>query len=492
MMFQALARLGRRRRALALTAGALAVLGSFGACGTSSSQSEYPDGGAPAVDAPVTPVEGGPCVGLACASTDGAPGCVGLQCQQVACAGGAKTTVSGTVYDPAGRVPIYNAFVYVPNSEPAAIQDGASCDRCDGQLTGRPLVVAATDAAGRFRLENVPVGSSIPLVIQVGKWRRQVKIPAVAACVDTEVDAGLTRLPRNRGEGHIPKMALSTGAADPLECLLRKIGLDDSEFGVEGSPARVHLFAGGGYTSDGTPFAATRSFANGADFTPSTGLWKDAASLRRYDVVLLSCEGDENDASKPDAARVALDEYSRSGGRVFASHYHNTFFSASPSPEVRSVATWTDTRPDPAGRTETIQGTVETAFPKGAAMKEWLKNTGSLAPEGTLPIQETRHNVERLGPGALGWIRVSNPKAGGAEAVQYFSYNAPLGVPDAEVCGRVVFSNLHVGAGNSPGSPFPGGCTADPLTPQQKALTFMLFDLSSCVQRDDQAPQVPR
>ena len=143
-------------------------------------------------------------------------------------------------------MPLYNVNVYVPNAPLDPIPEGASCDRCSAQLSGKPIATALTDANGRFVLENVPVVANLPIVIQVGKWRREITLASVTACVDNPItDANLTRLPRTKAEGHIPKMALTTGGSDALECLLRKIGIADAEFTTDTGNGRVHLYIGG-------------------------------------------------------------------------------------------------------------------------------------------------------------------------------------------------------------------------------------------------------
>ena len=194
-----------------------------------------------------------PCTGLRCQQ----PTCFGAGCAVPACPSGMVTTVTGTVFDPAGKVPLYNAKVYVPNAPLAEIHEGPSCDACATSLSGDPITQADSDVAGHFTLTDMPVGNNIPIVVQIGKWRRQTTIANVPACVTTALtDPAQTRLPRNQSEGHIPKIALSTGGADALECLLRKIGIEDSEFTPETGTGRINLYAGGmnagNNTGDGT------------------------------------------------------------------------------------------------------------------------------------------------------------------------------------------------------------------------------------------------
>jgi hypothetical protein len=192
---------------------------------------------------------------------------------------------------------------------------------------------------------------------------------------------------------------------------------------------------------------------------------------------------------------AALYTYAKAGGRIFASHYHEYWFRTNPDPSVVGVATWVDPpHPDPAAKTTAAPSDISKTFPKAVALHDWLNNQGALDMQGKLDIVETRANVDgvNVDAGALDWIHLPNPNNGGASAVQYLTFNTPVGAADKDVCGRVVFNDLHVGAGggDTAGAAFPNGCTTSDLTAQQKALEFMLFDLSSCVQNDSQPPVV--
>ncbi len=406
-----------------------------------------------------------------------APACSGRRCDVPTCAPGETTAIEGTVFDPAGKVPLYDVLVYVPNGELAPLQQGASCDRC-GTISGDPIATAITDARGHFRLEGVPAGAKVPLVIQVGKWRRTIEVANVAKCATTKLADGLAQMPRNREQGDIPQIALVTGGFDELGCLMTRIGLDKTEYTDPSGKGAVHVFrgVGGGPLPTGTtPLAAD--------------LWKDEASLSRYDMVLLSCEGweyDEDDGSngnKTAATKEAMHAYAAKGGRVFATHYHYTWFKQSPEEDFRKVATWNE----PSSAYGTKSYAIDTSFPKGLAFAEWMKANGGTSPQGTVDVTNPASNVAAVDAKlAQRWLYTD----GASPSVGYFSFNTPVGAPEAEQCGRAVFSDVHV-SGEHGGSPVPSSCTNTKLTPQELALEFMLFDLAACVQPDAAIPKAP-
>jgi hypothetical protein len=416
---------------------------------------------------------------------EGGGGCTGLQCQQHACAGGGTTTLSGVVYDPAAKEPLYNVVVYVPNTAVKPLPSGASCASCNALYSGDPITATLTDATGAFTLKDVPDGANIPLVIQVGKWRKQVTIPTVTACQDNpQPDKSLT-LPRNGSEGDIPQIAISTGGYDSLECLLLRIGVDASEYGAgPGGGGHIHIFQGGthGPAAPNTSPPAPVS---------SQALWDTTNHLLPYDIVLLSCEGQEAAGMQ----QQALHDYASAGGRVFASHFHYSWFNSGPY-GTENLATWFPGSND----IHDINGVVVTTFPKGAALAQWLGNVGALS-GGLLPIKQARHNADVSPPNtpSQSWIIPDPTALQPPNASEYFSFNTPTNAPlddagEPAYCGRVVFSDLHVGAASQdyPQTKVaPTGCANIDLSPQEKALEFMLFDLSSCVTSDKVPPQPP-
>ncbi len=148
------------------------------------------------------------------------------------CPAGVHTTVSGIVYDPSFQDPLYNITVFAPKSATLpAMPKGAACLSCDA-LYPPFFGSAVTDATGHFRVDNVPPGTNVPLVVQTGKWRKEFMIPSVTKCIDNPQPDKMLRMPKNEimGDGNMPDFAISTGASDSLECLLLRIGVDAVEW----------------------------------------------------------------------------------------------------------------------------------------------------------------------------------------------------------------------------------------------------------------------
>ena len=112
-------------------------------------------------------------------------------------------------------------------------------------------------------------------------------------------------------------------------------------------------------------------------------------------------------------------------------------------------------------------------------------------PFGQFNVQDGRQHTQTLDPAARVWVTHENGGSLG-KRTEYFSFNSPIGAAPEDQCGRMVFSDIHVsaGAGNANGD-FPSACSNTPLSEQEKALIFMLFDLSACVIPDDKPPCPP-
>jgi len=457
------------------------------------------------------------------------------------CTGNATTTISGTVYDPAIQDPLYNVTVYIPSAPLPALPKGANCNSCSDLYPATVIASTVTDEHGQFTITKANPGpvipeGTVPLVIQTGKWRMQVTAN-VTKCIDNPQADKTLHLPTSAAEGDLPDIAISTGTSDSLECLPLRIGVAATEYtsGAAG-PGHIHVFQGNGATT-----------AAGAPMS-SAALWDTTADLMANDAVLLSCEGAET-ANMTAASQQSMWNYAGGGGRVFASHFHYAWFSnvlggangfgggagvTTPNTgpfAMANLAKWTpgSNTISPMDMTS-LPGDVVTTlnvgggpFPEGMALGTWLGVVGALT-NGQLPIWFSRHNAD-VGPmntPSQPWIVLDPSVAAAPSATQYFSFDTPIGAPAGGTCGRVVYSDLHVSGGPGMGEPgvladyagaggmrvrggmggmggvgrggnagvTPAGCAMHPLTPQEKALEFMLFDLTSCLQSVGQPPKM--
>lgn len=424
------------------------------------------------------------------------------------------TRLTGRVITPgrddentANQVGVPNAVVYILRNNrvedlppiAAGLPSGeTSCDRCEDQDLGPVLAGAVTDATGSYVLEgNIPVGVEFLLVVKAGKFRRAVPLTleADAACKTTALPSALpdnpTRLPRTMSDGlavNIPRIAISTGQIDAMECVFEKMGLSHDEFGNPGPDGaadnRVHVYRGG--SSDGPAGARID------DETPhDAALYGELGRLEQYDLVVADCEGLSWDSSfnQRDAQGAAVREYVNRGGRLFASHLSFSWLHGNGTePYAETSATETGLAAAAEWESEFNLANSGTgrislgrplASPRIEGFADWMASEGiTTAPDHTFNIVQPRSQALSLGPATEEFVHIQDAR------VQQFSLNTPYGAPPEAACGRVAYSGFHVtaGTGTEPyiDAVFPEHCTGD-LTDQEKVLLYMLFDLGACV-----------
>jgi hypothetical protein len=458
------------------------------ACGGAIAPSPQADAGAEAADAGDEDGECDP-VWPCTPPADAMPPCKNLECQQVICGNGTTTSISGTVFDPSGALPLYDALVYVPNA-PLDPLGGPTCG-C-GVYSGAPLVAAVTDAKGRFSLVNAPAGSNIPLVIQIGAWRREIVVPVVSQCTDNPADHALTRLPRKQHEtgpnDNVPLVALVSGC-DALECMLtQRVGVDPSEITGPTGGGRIHVYRG----SD-----ADQGLPSGAG--DALTLFNDVATMKKYDAILLAsdCGGPHARGSN---AEQNLEAYLATGGRVLATHSQLNWFASSSQcassdacigdTTLSSMAAWR------SGSSQPAPYQTNTTFPSGKAMQDWYQNVTTLspfapyqAPLGVLPLVEPHSDLGATNQKttAAAWIVAGNPSA--TYDTHLFGVWTPMS--NGNPCGGIAFSSEEgVGPMTSAAQAWPASCSGSfagaDHTPNELALEYMLF--RTCYPIQEQPP----
>jgi hypothetical protein len=397
-----------------------------------------------------------------------------------------------------------------------------------------------TGPDGSFTITRTPVGQQIPIVVQLGKWRRMSFVNINNPCADNPMDPDLTRLPRSRGDGKkasLPRIAIATGAADRLQCLLLRMGVDASEFTNPDGPGSVNLYNQPPSLGSDPSGRYDLGVNSGAAFPDAAAFWSDLNQLAKYDIVLLACAGNQA-ATDPtrtvpnpitDSAKASLVKYLASGGRVLGEHYNWAWIrsyppksegqanTSVPSPLGSDVASWfpyvdaadPSSSAVPAGATSQVL--VDTSFAKGKDFAQWLVAAKAAQVLGTLSLigDVKRTAIDQLAgpPSAQRWLyqpaSAANP-TGTAAYTHYLSFNltssgqvVDRSTTDAtNLCGRFVYTGLHADAGDTSthpsdladdktkATPFPSCCAAGDLNPSEKAMEFMLLDLSACLSLD--------
>lgn len=382
------------------------------------------------------------------------------------------TTISGTVYDPrttASALPLPGVLVYATTGTVAPLPAGVQCLTTQNPPAAASTTTTAVD--GTFTLTNVPVNTAYTVVIQAGKWRRQFPVQVATAAV-----TGLSlHMPANRNEGDIPLIAIATGSADGVECVLRDMGIADTEFtddaGTVNAGGRIHLYQGSGsggqYITTSTPL--------------DTALTGNATTLNGYDMVMFPCQGAE--FAQTPSALANIMSFANTGGRVFTTHY--SFVWLDPNAPYNSpfppVANWHPDEDYPAP--DPGVATINTSFDDGATVAQWLENAGATEP-GTgneIQVSTLRHDTDGVIPPTQAWLTLNDPTDN--NPVMQMTFNAPVGAAASAQCGRVLFNEYHVIDQDIVPSPFPSTCpSGKPMSAQEEMLEYALFDLSSFVQ----------
>jgi hypothetical protein len=415
---------------------------------------------------------------------------------------GCTTTITGTVYDPAGALPLPNVYVYQPSGALTPLTDNGAtpqCDTCESIMSPNyGVVYSAVD--GTFTLPvNISGGTSnIRVVVQSGRWRREFTVPSVTACGNTALPAGTARLPRNRAEGDIPKMAIARANQESLECLLVKMGVSTSEFApYQATPpaARIHLFRNNsGITT--TP-AAPAMLAN---------LVGNAATLNSYTAVFMPCGAgsDVTLGGTTGAQRANVASYADQGGHVFINHIPGGAFieqqlaaTGWPGTTTSSVAPAAN---DPCGSPPCVAKTkllTGTNGPNQLAAWMALPTVGGTLTYGSpyYKVDYAKNMIRAVNATtAIEWARgltTNNWAATPAgDYTMVYSFETPVNA--ATKCGRVIYNDMHVSPSRgTQGMAFPAACSSAPLTEDEKAFEYMIFALTACAVGTPPVPPPP-
>jgi len=306
----------------------------------------------------------------------------------------------------------------------------------------------------------------------------------------------------------MPHIALTTGECDSMGCMLGKLGIDPTEFGVQSDVYKkaINVYSSGsGGFSDGL-----------SNTTPATTLWSSSTLLQTYDMGIFSCECSEAPDTKgtyggPNFQTVT--DYLDQGGRIFTTDFQYTWYKYSPDPQLGAASAGTNTTGigDIAGGAPNGNNpmALNTAFPKGLALAQWLTAVFPAnplvspdgGPLGTADVScdSIWDNIQSLNSKPQLWATADSTP-------HVFTVNTPVGIDAGSQCGKGVHLDAHiteasqgsadfVGCNSGSGTVGSAGCypltCTNPLKEDEAMFAFFFFDLASCIQNESVPPAPP-
>lgn len=406
--------------------------------------------------------------------------CQGRGCDVQACGGG-DTTVVGTVFAPNGTDPVPNATVYVPAADVQPYPNGVACDLC-GMIPGA-ITSTRTRADGGFLLQHVPAGDAVPVVIELGRFRRvtTVKVEACKTNLITK-DPGVfgARLPGKDGDlspqDHVPRIAVATGDYDQIECVLKRMGIQS-----------IDLF--------NDRYKGTLPSTQGDFFQ----LLADRARLKSYNIVVINCTYSDFEPKLTPEVLANLEDYVASGGRLYATDWAYDFIDQVPqfAPYLCYVPGGVDGPPPAATCPGMPQPKSEahsnTAWNTGATvldptMLSWLKVFPQTVTNNQVPVQYNFVVIDHVGDPMSAptttWVQgdATDPSA---LPQQSKGTRAMTVTFDYKQCGRVHYSTYNTEPNAAPVETadyrYPTCDNRVVFNPQERLLEYLIFETAQCV-----------
>ncbi|HEY8086989.1 MAG TPA: hypothetical protein VIF09_04070, partial [Polyangiaceae bacterium] len=205
-----------------------------------------------------------------------------------------------------------------------------------------------------------------------------------------------------------------------------------------------------------------------------------------YDEILFPCWGAAYTKTATELANLIT--YADTGGHFFATHYSYAWlYNNNP---FNTTASW-DVNYNSFG-SGTAQVQLPPTNPEGTVFTNWLHLVGALPAPPNLKILNPRHDVDSVVAPSVDWMSGGDP-SDGTPMLYHYTFNTPVGAQNQ--CGHAIFSDFHVAnASVDATTVFPAECMTNestgkacttgapcPMTPQEKVLEFMIWDLASCV-----------